>query len=588
MAKKTYKIEALLNSGFDFSVVFPEKQKALQEHNGWNFGLQELAILIKTQTKNFKEVDDVCLDMDNYLYEAYEKWVAKENPSTPESEPTDEDEFERVEHEKEAAEYAQKEKEEKKKKREETLLQYSDSVEFILDSIKELSKDKSKAAKETIQQYKDTVDFIKDAIKELKAEKYAEGGSVSGYNVGDLVFCANEGQAGLVGLIVSDAKTDDYSTVGYNVYFRGWNGDSFFVPNNEMVDVLNGYSDKLLRNGDLSAYQSIAKKEGVTLNPKYAEYVNDEESYLDVDAEFKKGGEVSGKKYAVYTVTKDGEKLYRVFRSSDKDFNIAEQEKAGRVVRELTDKDGSSHHPNGKPEKYTHTKDGVKVEKGTDKYKGHIFYEEDGTAFECLGYFPKLDDCIYREVETGRDVVGCMDGFYFNKPTAAKKAKGGTISDSMLNYAQNHLASGYIGSRLDDLGYKGGLEYRTIDKIRSKVIDILLEHGDEEYSIPALNKLISDAALIELGKAPSAESAHVGSIHRHAKGGTVAPKKPALWMRNAIKHKGALRRKAKELGYIKGDETLTLEMIADMSKQLKGTWTKKLLLAKRLMEMHKN
>jgi len=62
------------------------------------------------------------------------------------------------------------------------------------------------------------------------------------------------------------------------------------------------------------------------------------------------------------------------------------------------------------------TKDGVEVEKGNSKYKGHIFYDDEGQGYECLGYFPKLDDCVYRNTKTKVEVVGCMDGFYFNKP----------------------------------------------------------------------------------------------------------------------------------------------------------------------------
>ncbi|MEI7960732.1 MAG: hypothetical protein WCI04_00190 [archaeon] len=71
------------------------------------------------------------------------------------------------------------------------------------------------------------------------------------------------------------------------------------------------------------------------------------------------------------------------------------------------------------------TKDGVEVEKGTNKYKGHIFYDEDGGKYKCLGYFPKLDDCVYENLQTGKEVVGCMDGFYFKDPK--KFAKGSTI-----------------------------------------------------------------------------------------------------------------------------------------------------------------
>lgn len=63
------------------------------------------------------------------------------------------------------------------------------------------------------------------------------------------------------------------------------------------------------------------------------------------------------------------------------------------------------------------TKDGMEVEKGTNKYNHHTFFDEEGTGYECLGYFPELDDCKYRNLKTDVEVVGCMDGFYYYNPT---------------------------------------------------------------------------------------------------------------------------------------------------------------------------
>lgn len=63
------------------------------------------------------------------------------------------------------------------------------------------------------------------------------------------------------------------------------------------------------------------------------------------------------------------------------------------------------------------TKDGVTVKKASNEYKGHIFYDEHGNQFKCLGYYPKLEECVYLDLQTGNEVVGCMDGFYYNNPT---------------------------------------------------------------------------------------------------------------------------------------------------------------------------
>ena len=79
------------------------------------------------------------------------------------------------------------------------------------------------------------------------------------------------------------------------------------------------------------------------------------------------------------------------------------------------------------------TKDGVKVAKGSNKYKGHVFYDEKGVGYKCLGFFPEIDDCMYKNLSTGNEVIGCMKGFYFNNPVkkehggSAKYEKGGTM-----------------------------------------------------------------------------------------------------------------------------------------------------------------
>lgn len=66
--------------------------------------------------------------------------------------------------------------------------------------------------------------------------------------------------------------------------------------------------------------------------------------------------------------------------------------------------------------------------------------------------------------------------------------------NSLLNYVQNNLSGGYVGGRLSDTYGKIGLEYSTIDAVKAKMISILENQGDQEYSIPALNELIAKAA----------------------------------------------------------------------------------------------
>ena len=66
-------------------------------------------------------------------------------------------------------------------------------------------------------------------------------------------------------------------------------------------------------------------------------------------------------------------------------------------------------------------------------------------------------------------------------------------------------------------------------------------------------------------------------------GGDIEPEADGLWIQHAIKHKGALRRKAIEMKLITKDEKLS---VADINKieKLGKVWAKKAELAKRLMK----
>jgi hypothetical protein len=67
------------------------------------------------------------------------------------------------------------------------------------------------------------------------------------------------------------------------------------------------------------------------------------------------------------------------------------------------------------------TKDGMMLFRKDPELKEHIFYDKKGVGYECLGYKEKLDDCVFLNLETKKEVVGCVDGFYYENPV--KKAK---------------------------------------------------------------------------------------------------------------------------------------------------------------------
>jgi chemotaxis protein histidine kinase CheA len=68
-------------------------------------------------------------------------------------------------------------------------------------------------------------------------------------------------------------------------------------------------------------------------------------------------------------------------------------------------------------------------------------------------------------------------------------AKGGNLSskESLLFFVENEMSSGMIANKCD---YS---DYKTIDKIKAEMVNILKSDGDRKYSIAETNKLVSKA-----------------------------------------------------------------------------------------------
>lgn len=105
---------------------------------------------------------------------------------------------------------------------------------------------------------------------------------ISKFEVGDLVFDKSAGHSGLVALVTS---VEDGDT---ELYYRGYNGERQTLSSDELDGIVDAYPefvDVLVNKGDISAYASISKKLGITLNPKYEraalQYENDDDSYSD-------------------------------------------------------------------------------------------------------------------------------------------------------------------------------------------------------------------------------------------------------------------------------------------------------------------
>lgn len=110
------------------------------------------------------------------------------------------------------------------------------------------------------------------------------------FKIGDLIFNKDTGNNGLCGLVVSDCMGDEDGHY-HEVYYRGWNGDIFDTHMYEMEAITFDNIDILDNKNDIPAYESICKRKGITLNPKYRamldEY-NSEDEYVEDVMESKK------------------------------------------------------------------------------------------------------------------------------------------------------------------------------------------------------------------------------------------------------------------------------------------------------------
>lgn len=103
--------------------------------------------------------------------------------------------------------------------------------------------------------------------------------------IGDLVFCKNEGHNGLVGLVVPDENTDELPDDGtISVYFRGLKGEILTIDTDD-VTIINDDNLYLLdEKSDLEMYKRIALRKHFKINSyKYEEIEDEQEPPLDID-----------------------------------------------------------------------------------------------------------------------------------------------------------------------------------------------------------------------------------------------------------------------------------------------------------------
>lgn len=292
-----------------------------------------------------------------------------------------------------------------------------------------------------------------------KGIRFEQGGSVSSFTPGDLVYVKNAGMRGLVGLVTSDLKSEpNEDEKGYDVYLRGMMGEIMFVTPNEMVDITDGHLSDAENNGDIIAYGNIAQKLGITLNPKYQQTLDGWEN----DDEFKTGGSVKANnlffdtsktykhKTLDYTVKFTGfdnkKPTYEVLTTGTAQFKV-----------------GDKFTPN-EPEKY----------------------------FEIMNTTSKKSD--FKLVEVQRLIELAENG---NKQQALKELK-----DYVSNYKASKEAGekAYFGRSIDSIidEYQNAVEYvANMQEIPNNYVGKTAEQVWDKWTVAQRNHFVSDHNLTD-------------------------------------------------------------------------------------------
>jgi hypothetical protein len=88
-----YKIQPLVEAGYDFKAVYPEKQRTVREATNLDFYLDGIVQFLQRTTNNFTIENSIAHDLDDAIYNIVEKYKG-ENPSKedePKPQPTEEE-----------------------------------------------------------------------------------------------------------------------------------------------------------------------------------------------------------------------------------------------------------------------------------------------------------------------------------------------------------------------------------------------------------------------------------------------------------------------------------------------------------------
>jgi hypothetical protein len=83
----SYKIKKLVDEGFDFGTLYPDKQEEARSATLLNFSISEIVEFLRKQTNDFRDDFPLAQDLDEAIYRLYEKQKAKQKEAEPEPEP---------------------------------------------------------------------------------------------------------------------------------------------------------------------------------------------------------------------------------------------------------------------------------------------------------------------------------------------------------------------------------------------------------------------------------------------------------------------------------------------------------------------
>ena len=72
-----YKIQPLVESNFDFSLINPQAQREVAEASGVDFDLSSIVKFLQKQTNNFTIDNTIARDLDEAIFKSYQKYQSE-------------------------------------------------------------------------------------------------------------------------------------------------------------------------------------------------------------------------------------------------------------------------------------------------------------------------------------------------------------------------------------------------------------------------------------------------------------------------------------------------------------------------------